>query len=565
MARVTFSVLQSCLSFLLFSSFLQLLLTCHVATAAGGGRWQLLLRSVGISAMHMQLLRNDRVIMFDRTDFGPSNISLPGGNCRSNPNDRVSKVDCTAHSVEFDVISNGIRPLTVQSNTWCSSGSVMPDGTLVQTGGDLDGERRARLFSPCFSNDCDWKELENGLALRRWYASNHILPDGSQIIVGGRGQFNFEFYPKTKDPNVYNLPFLAQTNDRGSENNLYPFVFLNVDGNLFVFANNRAILLDYNKNTVVKTYPAIPGGDPRSYPSTGSAVLLPLKNLEAIDVEAEVLVCGGAPRGAYEQAWRRNNFIKALNTCARIRITDPNPQWVVESMPQARVMGDMTLLPNGDVLIINGGASGTAAWELGRDPIFAPDLYRPDNPVGSRFETQNPNTIPRMYHSTAVLLRDGRVLVGGSNPHAFYNFTGVLFPTELSLEAFLPSYLDQQFSNLRPMITSPKSQVKIKYNMKLKLKFTVSGEVKSPVKVTMVFPSFTTHSFSMNQRVLVLDNIKTPKIWDFFNFLRKGKSTSTYEVEVKTPRSANIAPPGYYMMFVVNQDIPSEGIWVQLQ
>ncbi|XP_010539855.2 PREDICTED: aldehyde oxidase GLOX-like [Tarenaya hassleriana] len=525
------------LSFFLFSSTLQLLLKCHVASAmaAGEGWWQLLHGSVGISAMHMQLLHNDRVIMYDRTEFGPSNVALPGGKCIGNA------ADCTAHSIEYDVISNGFRPLTVQSNIWCSSGYVTPDGTLVQTGGFWTGERRVRLFTPCKNNICDWKEVDNGLACKRWYATNHILPDGSQIILGGRDQFNFEFFPKTKYPNAYNLPFLAETKDFGTENNLYPFVFLNVDGNLFVFANNRAILLDYSKNTVVKTYPTIPGGDPRSYPSTGSAVLLPLKNLEAINVEAEVLVCGGAPRGSYEQAMK-NNFVKALDTCARIKITDPNPQWAIETMPQARVMGDMIILPNGDVLIINGGASGTAAWELGRDPVLAPDLYRPDNPVGSRFKTQNPTTIPRMYHSSTVLLRDGRVLVGGSNPHAYYNFTGVLFPTELSLEAFSPSYLGKE----KPCI---------KYNTTIKLVFAVSGEVKIPVKVTMVLPSFTTHSFSMNQRLLVLDNIE---------FYRKG-NTTTYNVVVKTPGSSNIAPPGYYMMFVVNQDIPSKGIWVQLQ
>ncbi|KFK44114.1 hypothetical protein AALP_AA1G217400 [Arabis alpina] len=218
-------------------------------------------------------------------------------------------------------------------------------------------------------------------------------------------------------------------------------------------------------------------------------------------------------------------------------------------------MGDMTLLPNGDVLIINGGGSGSAAWELGREPVLVPDLYQPENPVNSRFESLNPTTIPRMYHSTAILLRDGRVLVGGSNPHAFYNFTGVLFPTELSLEAFSPVYLEPEFANLRPKIMSPKSPSRIKYRTSLKLQFKVTGEVKSPVKVTMVFPSFTTHSFSMNQRLLVLDNVK---------FTRKGKSM-TYEVQVRTPRSANIAPPGYYMIFVVNQNIPSEGVWVRLQ
>ncbi|KAF3446745.1 hypothetical protein FNV43_RR11925 [Rhamnella rubrinervis] len=522
-------------------------------TYAAGGQWQLLQESIGISAMHMQLLKNDRVVIFDRTDFGRSNLPLPDGKCRNDPNDTALKIDCTAHSAEYDVVKNTIRPLMVQTDVWCSSGSVMQDGRLVQTGGFNDGERRVRIYKPC--STCDWEEIEMGLAARRWYATNHLLPDGRQIIIGGRRQFNYEFYPKSESAtNTYSLRFLVETNDLNIENNLYPFVFLNTDGNLFIFANNRAILFDYVKNRVLKTYPQIPGGDPRSYPSTGSAVLLPLKNLQAQFIEAEVLVCGGAPKGSYIQA-TNGNFVGALKTCARIKITDPNPQWVVETMPQARVMGDMTLLPNGNVLIINGAAAGTAGWEYGRNPVLNPVIYRPNNAAGSRFESQNPSTIPRMYHSTAILLRDGRVLVGGSNPHIYYNFTGVLFPTELSLEAFKPSYFDAPA--LRPKIVSPSptSETKIGYAKKLTVRFTVTGTVaKELLTVTMVAPSFTTHSFSMNQRLLVLAAEKVTNTG----------GTTTYEVEVTTPGSVNLAPSGYYLLFVVHQEIPSVGIWVQI-
>ncbi|XVE56129.1 hypothetical protein DITRI_Ditri03aG0212900 [Diplodiscus trichospermus] len=521
-------------------------------TSAAGGRWQLLQKSIGISTMHMQLLRNDRVVMFDRTDFGSSNLPLPNGKCRNDPAEIALKVDCTAHSVEYNVLTNKFRPLMVQTDVWCSSGAVTPDGNLVQTGGFNDGERRVRVFNPC--STCDWQEIPNGLAAKRWYATNHILPDGRQIVVGGRKQFNYEFVPKNIAANTFNLPFLSETTDRGVENNLYPFVFLNVDGNLFIFANNRAILLDYVRNKVVKTYPTIPGGDPRSYPSTGSAVLLPLKNLNARVIQAEVMVCGGAPKGSYLQALRRK-FIGALNTCARIKITDPNPQWVMETMPLARVMGDMILLPNGHVLLINGAGSGTAGWELGRNPVLTPVLYRPDNKIGTRFETQNPTTIPRMYHSTAALLRDGRVLVSGSNPHTFYNFTRVLFPTELSLEAFSPEYLNAKFNNLRPTIIAPKSSSGIRHGQKLMVQVVITGKVaQNLLSVTMVAPPFNTHSFSMNQRLLVLGNDKVTVL---------GKST--YAIDVTTPRSGNIAPSGFYLLFVVHQDIPSRGIWVRLQ
>ncbi|PON70777.1 1,4-alpha-glucan-branching enzyme [Parasponia andersonii] len=516
-----------------------------------GGSWKVLQQSIGVSAMHMQLLNNDRVVVFDRTDFGPSNLSLPAGNCPKN-----SK-DCTAHSAEYDVLADTFRPLTVQTNVWCSSGAVMDDGTLIQCGGSFEGERRVRVFKPCSDSSCDWSEIKLGLAKSRWYATNHILPDGRTIILGGRRQFNYEFHPKVVDNKVYDLQFLADTNEQGIENNLYPFVFLNVDGNLFVFANNRAILLDYKKNQVVRTYPQIPGGDPRSYPSTGSAVLLPLKNInnQAETVKAEVLVCGGAPKGSFTKAVKRE-FVDALKTCARIVITDPKPEWVVEDMPLARVMGDMTLLPNGDVLLVNGARAGAAGWESADKPVLNPVLYRPDNTEGSRFEVQNPSETPRLYHSSAVLLRDGRVLVGGSNPHSGYEFSGVRFRTELSLEAFSPSYLDEP--DLRPVIISPASPTELTHSQKFKVQFQVKGIIleRKSVQTTIVSPSFSTHSFSMNQRLLVLPTSGVKRL---------GKIKATYEIEVETPRSSNLAPSGYYLFFVVHKNIPSKGIWVHIK
>ncbi|KAL0438864.1 UNVERIFIED_CONTAM: Aldehyde oxidase GLOX [Sesamum latifolium] len=509
-----------------------LLLPCQqnflTLAAPGGGKWNLLLSNIGVSAMHMQLLNTDRVVIFDRTDFGPSNISLPNNRCRNDPNDLTLKVDCTAHSVEYDVASNSIQPLNVLTDVWCSSGSAMPDGSLMQTGGFNDGDRNVRVYKPCGDNSCDWQEFNAVLRQRRWYATNHILPDGRQIIVGGRGQFSYEFYPKKVGADQsYNLPFLSQTNDPRIENNL--------------------------------NYPTIPGGDPRSYPSSGSAVLLPLRDLQAgANVTAEVLVCGGAPKGSFTSA-NNGNFVGALNSCGRIRITDPNPQWVMETMPLARVMGDMVLLPNGNVLIINGASAGTAGWDLGRNPVLTPVIYRPNNPVGLRFEAQNSTSIPRMYHSTAVLLRDGRILVSGSNPHAYYNFTGVLFPTDLTMETFSPDYLDPRLVRVRPRIVSPASHSQIGYGQQLAINFTAQDRInRGFITVTMIAPPFTTHSFSMNQRLLVLTN-------------RTGVSASVtplgrsnYQVRAMTPSSKILAPPGYYLLFVGYREIPSQGIWIQI-
>ncbi|ERN10751.1 aldehyde oxidase GLOX [Amborella trichopoda] len=526
---------------------------CVLALASGGGQWKLLKRSIGISAMHMALLPNNRVIMFDRTDFGPSNVSLPNGRCRKDRHDRALQTDCWAHSVELNWVTHGVRPLTILTDTWCSSGALAPDGHLIQTGGSNDGERVVRTFSPCAT--CDWAELPDGLAMPRWYASNQILPDGRIIVVGGRGQFNYEFVPKT-DPSehsMYPLEFLSETRD-DCENNLYPFLHLLPDGTLFLFANTKAISLDYITHRVVRTFPALPG-ESRNYPSTGSSTMLPL--ILAVNstqpVDAEVLVCGGAPSHSNFQA-NKGVFLPASRTCGRIKATDESPEWSIETMPLKRVMGDMVMLPTGEILIINGAGKGTAGWGVGRDPVLCPVLYKPDAPIGHRFEVLSPSSTPRLYHSSAQLLSDGRVLVGGSNPNRGYNFSGVLFPTELSLEFFSPPYIKLKWS--RPKITSLKPGRTMSYTQHFYINFysrKQSTKGVDEILVTMVAPSFTTHSVSMNQRLLVLRVMGL-----------EGGHDGAYRVECVPPVSAVLAPPGYYLLFLVHGGSPSRGVWVRL-
>ncbi|KAF9605589.1 hypothetical protein IFM89_017932 [Coptis chinensis] len=504
--------------------------------------------------MHMQLLHNNKVVMFDRTDFGHSNLSLPFGRCRTDPNDTALKTDCTAHSLAYDVGTNIFRPLMVQTDTFCSSGAVLQDGTLVQTGGFNDGERTVRTLAPCIGDDCDWIEYPGSLSDRRWYATNQLLPDGRTIIVGGRRQFTYEFYPKSPgEPPNYWLNFLRETNDE-YENNLYPFLHLLPNGNLFIFANTRSISFDYIHNQVVREFPRIPGGDPRNYPSSGSSVLLPIRLTDdhTRPTEAEVLICGGAPPGSFSNA-EHGNFVRASSSCGRLRVTDLNPNWEMEEMPMPRVMGDMVILPTGDVLIINGATSGTSGWELARDPITTPLAYRPWAPINQRFLVMYATSIPRMYHSGAVLVPDGRVLVGGSNPHRNYSFYGVRYPTELSLEAFSPPYLAPEHDRIRPRIAFC-SEI-ITYGQATSVTIVVP-EYRSAgeVSVNIIAPSFTTHSLGMNQRMVQLRVIavRCTALW-------------TYEVSLIGPPGAEVAPSGYYLMFVVHGGAPSTGSWVKIQ
>lgn len=536
------------------------------APVTGGGEWTLLHKSIGISAMHMQLLFNNKVVIFDRTDFGRSNLSLPSGKCRYN--DEAIIEDCTAHSLLYDVASNTYRPLMVQTNVWCSSGSVNSAGILIQTGGYHGGDHKIRIFTPCSDDECDWIELQREiLSVQRWYASNQILPDGRVIVVGGRRAFNYEFFPKNLlEKQVFYFPFLKETTDPVEENNLYPFLHLLPDGNLFVFANQRSVVLDYVNYKIVKEFPAIPG-EKRSYPATGSSVMLPLTlnppladgilPLQPVSPSVEVMVCGGARGGAYINA-TRGHFMAASKSCGRIRVTDPDPKWAMENMPMGRVMPDMLILPTGDLIILNGAAKGTAGWESAIDPVLNPLLYRPDeSDPKKRFTVLNPSKIPRLYHSSATLLPDGRVLVGGSNPHVRYTFKDVKYPTELSLEAFSPPYAAAEYTHLRPSILSiegPTDNV-LSYGQEFSITLSMGMyQREGEYAVTMVAPSFSTHSFAMNQRLLLLYISTTQQL-----------SVFAHKVTVYAPPTANIAPPGYYMLFVVHQGVPSRSVWVRIK
>lgn len=285
-------------------------------------------------------------------------------------------------------------------------------------------------------------------------------------------------------------------------------------------------------------------GGPRNYPSAGSSVMLALIGDYST---AEIVICGGAQFGAFIE---RSTDTPAHGSCGRIIATAPNPVWEMEDMPFGRIMGDMVMLPTGEVLIINGAQAGTQGFEMGSNPCLYPVLYRPDQPVGLRFMTLNPGTVPRMYHSTANLLPDGRVLVAGSNPHVFYKFEAE-FPTELRIEAFSPEYLSADRSNIRPVLVEIPE--KVRYGEEFSIFVTVTLPIVGIVEVNLNSAPFSTHSFSQGQRLVKL--AVNPAVPD---------DNGRYHVVCTAPPTAVVAPPGFYMAFAVNQGVPSVARWIQL-
>uniref|UniRef100_A0A2N9HUH2 Aldehyde oxidase GLOX n=1 Tax=Fagus sylvatica TaxID=28930 RepID=A0A2N9HUH2_FAGSY len=506
------------------------------------GTWELLVENAGIASMHTAVTRFNTVVLLDRTNIGPSRKMLPRGHCRFDRFDAILKRDCYAHSVVLDLKTNQIRPLMILTDTWCSSGQFLPDGSLLQTGGDLDGLKKIRKFEPCEANGfCDWVELKDvELVNGRWYGTNQILPDGSVIIVGGRATNTVEYYPPRKGAVMF--PFLADVEDNQMDN-LYPYVHLLPNGHLFIFANNKAVLYDHEINKILKDYPPLDGG-PRNYPSAGSSAMLALQGDYSTAV---IVVCGGAQYGAFIE---RSTDTPAHGSCGRIEATAPNPVWEMEDMPFGRIMGDMVMLPTGEVLIINGAQAGTQGFELASNPCLYPLLYRPDQPVGLRFMTLTPGTVPRMYHSTANLLPDGRVLVAGSNPHYLYKFKAE-YPTELRIEAFSPEYLSADRANLRPVIEGIPETVR--YGEVFEVSVSVTLPIVGVVEVNLGSAPFATHSFSQGQRLVKL--VVKDAVPD---------GTGRYKVGCTAPPNGMVAPPAYYMAFAVNQGVPSVARWLQL-
>jgi len=514
----------------------------EVAAAAGnGGSWQVVVQNAGIASMHTAVTHFGNVVLLDRTNIGPSQLPLPPGVCRNNSQDRVSKHDCTAHSAVYTPGTNNIRPLFIFTDTWCSSGQFRADGTLVQTGGDADGNSKIRTYSPCpSSGTCNWVETTTPLQLGRWYASNQQLPDGTEIVVGGRGAFTVEFVP-ANGRGQYNVPLLSATNDAQNDN-YYPFVHLLPNNELFIFANRDSILFNWQTHATVKNFPTIPG-EPRNYPSAGSSVMLPATAASGWTY-AEILICGGSEFGAF-----RNPSLQlpASQTCGRILPLATNPAWVMENMPTRRNMGDMVLLPTRQVLIINGAENGSQGWGDATNANLNPVLYNPGFAAGTRFQTMTATTIPRVYHSTANLLPDGRILVAGSNTHQFYTFTQP-FPTELRIEAYSPPYLTQGAA--QPAIVS--APAAIGYGKSFAVTVSFSAVPSGVIELNLLSAPFVTHSYAQGQRLLQL-GVSAPT-----------KVAGGYSITTTSPPSAVIAPSAYYMLFAVANGVPSVAAWVHI-
>lgn len=444
----------------------------------------------------------------------------------------------------------------------------MADGRFVSIGGNAPLEfvdptvgngftairYLSRSSTDASQNGKDWSEPGNKIASPRWYASVQTLPDSTLFVVSGSLNGLDPAVKANNNPTYEILDAQGVSSGKNvpmdiiSKNQpyyMYPFVHLLNNGNLFVFVSKSAQVFNVGTNAIIKELPDLPG-DHRTYPNTGGSVLLPLRSSNGY--APDVIICGG---GAYQDITSPTD-----PSCGRIQPLAADPKWELDSMPEGRGMVEGTLLPDGTVIWVNGCNSGAQGFGLAKNPTLEVLIYDPAKPLGQRFTTGPSSGIARLYHSVAVLLLDGTLLIAGSNPVE----QPVLKPvpnqtpsedyvTEFRVEIYTPPYLSNGAGRPTGITISSKS---LKADgTKFNIKFTAPAGVQA-VQVSLYHGGFVTHSLHMNHRMIVLDHTGFKA------------NTAAQSLTVTMPPNHNVAHAGPYVIYVLADGVPGVGQFVSV-
>jgi len=222
-------------------------------------------------------------------------------------------------------------------------------------------------------------------------------------------------------------------------------------------------------------------------------------------------------------------------TAEKIDLNQPLAQWQsAGSMSVPRRHLNSTILPDGTVLITGGTRGGGFVDINDADATKTAELW---NPKTGQWSTLDPASTMRVYHSVSILLPDGTVLHGASGDADVAQPDGSIVPVppQRNHEIFSPPYL---FKGARPVITSAQSSAS--YNETIPV---VTPNHAQITDVRWIRLGAVTHAFDVGQRANTLSFVQTPT-----------------GVDVTLPASPNLAPPGYYQLFVLNRNgVPSEG------
>lgn len=418
----------------------------------------------------------------------------------------------------------------VQNLLWdvfCNGMAALPDGRFLVAGGSSElappyGDARATVFDPATEKFTQVESMADG----RWYATVLELSDGGLMAFSG---ITSEEYsgpgddtgrgPHNKEVEIYRIGTgWSPEYEAPWTPPLYPRMHLLPNGNVFYSGETTSsnVFNPFTQSWTLDVARTIYTGQRVG----GSSVLLPLRAEEGY--KPRVMILGG------------DHPTTATTEVIDLSVT--TPAWrMLAPMSLPRIRLNAVLLPTGKVLALGGSS-------VDEDPntaSLATDLF---DPVAETWTSAGVAAYARLYHSCGLLLPDATVAVVGSNPGKG-NY-------EQRIEIYSPAYLFTVDGNgnvipaVRPTITSVPAELGYANS------FTISTpDASSIATAVLVKPGSPTHAFDFDQRVVGLS----------FTITDSGTLTAT------APPDGSIAPPGWYMVFLINQSgVPSVAKFLHL-
>ena len=401
----------------------------------------------------------------------------------------------------FDPVTNAVTHLPdAAPNLFCAGQAVLADGRVQVAGGTSTTGGLGLADNTAFNwQSNSWSALAP-MRYPRWYATATTLSDGKVLVTSGSNRTSADIVPI---PELYSPSSNSWRELAAASRNIpyYPFIYQLPNGRIARLGASEeptpteTLDLATNQWTTVDSRP-LDGGSIANY--------APGKFLKA----------GTASDGGFTG--------QSASTAYTIDMNQGGATWQPTApMGFRRSFLNLTNLPDGTVLATGGGTDKSS--RIDANGVLAPESWDPATGAWTKYA---PMAAPRLYHSVAVLLPDGRVYVAGGGSD-----TGVT--DQKSAQIFSPPYL---FKGPRPTITSAPATVHYGAGT-----FVGTPDGEAITRVALIRTGSVTHAFDENARAMSLDFSQT-----------------VGGVQVQMPADGNLAPPGYYMLFLVNaQGVPS--------
>ncbi|MEO1624168.1 MAG: PA14 domain-containing protein [Bacteroidota bacterium] len=415
----------------------------------------------------------------------------------------------------YDPQTNAVSQFLIDQTNhdmFCPGISTLPDGRLIVTGGS--SSNKSSIYDPFTES---WNTGGN-MKIPRGYHSNVTLASGATFVIGGSwsggtGGKNAEVW--TEKSGWFKLPGVpvevitegTNSSQPTQRDDFFPWLWVAPNGKLFHAGPSQTMHWIDTEGVASWSSAGQRADDP--YSATGNTVMY--------DV-GKILKLGGAPT-----AGRGGN---ANNRTYIIDINGNDPVVTrVGNLAYSRANMNSVVLPTGEVLAVGGLAQGREFTDA-NSRLFA-ELWSPDT---EQWTTMAQLSVPRNYHSTAILMKDGRVISAGGG------LCGGCSANHPDAQIFSPPYLFNPDGTLatRPVITSFPASAD--FNSKTIVE--TNADIQDFVFIRL---SGVTHSNNNDQRRIPV------------RFSRIG--TNRYELDIP---NRNILPPGNYMLFALNANgVPS--------